>query len=98
MKVKVYVHAEYASWNKQWSFVPRLCDMSDMENFGTCVQVVEIEFDFKEPTHDQLINKTVLSMRKVQTQLRAKCEVEVQNIEQQIQEMLCIEDKSEAQS
>ncbi len=94
MKVKLYVHADYESWNKKWEFKTWQNDMTDTEGFGYCVQVVEIEFDFKEPTHDELVKKHILAMRNVQTKLRAETEVKIQNIEQQIQEMLCIEDKS----
>ncbi len=94
MLIKVFVHAERCPYSKKWEFVPRLADMSDMSGFGHVVETIELEFEFNEPCETELVEHTVRGLRKVQQKIRADAEVQFQNIEQQIQEMLCIEDKS----
>lgn len=90
MKIKIYMHAERDYYNKKWDIIPRIHDMSDTAGFGHVVDIVEVEFDFNTPLESEMVKRAIVSMREVQGKIRAKAEIEVQNIEQQIQEMLCL--------
>jgi len=89
MKVKVYVHAAWDSFGKKFDYTawPYKSDA-----FGVLVLTKEI--DAPEVDETELKSGVVKFMRAEQQKIRAEAEVKYQNIEQQIQELLCIEDKS----
>ena len=97
MKVKAFVYAKFEDiydsgtghFKKGFIFSawPCKCD-----TWG--VFVGEHEFDMPDVDENELRGGVVKLMKEKQQQIRAKCETEVQNIEQQIGELLAIEDKS----
>lgn len=94
MKIKVYVHAKYEDWEKEWQFRPWSCDMSESAaGFGKCVAEVEVEF--QEPPHDVLVNGQIEAWRAEQRRIRAEAEKNCNELERQIGEIQCIEYKPE---
>lgn len=94
MKIKGFVHAVYEQYDKKWEYTIYSYDMSHMNGFG--VVVAESFVEFEPPETHELVNKTIAAMKSAQKEIRAKAEASAQNIEQQIQELLCIEDRSAA--
>ena len=90
MKVTAFVHASYDSYKKK--FVYQTWPHKSDGIFG--VFIGEIEFDAPDVDEGELKNGTVKAMKSEQQKIRAEAEVKIQNIEQQIGELLCIEDKS----
>lgn len=89
MKVKTYFFAEYDAWSKEFSFVAW-----PHENWKGKVLVHTAEVEIPDLDSKHLTNGLITAMKDEQQEIRAECEVNVQNIEQQIQEMLCIEDNT----
>lgn len=92
MKVKVFVHAklndvyENGANRKKMIYQAWPCHY---EVWGTLVCETEIDVPDQISEAD-VIRNTVKVMRKQQQVIRADAEVKFQNIEQQIQEMLCL--------
>ena len=64
----------------------------DMTKNGyTMVKEIYVEFD--EPAYKDVVAGTVQAMREKQAELRAEVNTKVANIEEQIQRLLCIENK-----
>ena len=64
----------------------------DMTKNGyTLVKEIEVEFD--EPGYKDVVAGTVQAMREKQAELRDEVNTKVANIEEQIQRLLCIENK-----
>ncbi len=85
MKVKVYVYAKVDAFDKTASYYAYFCKTSHMGTF-----VVETSVDIDEPPLQEIMDGTIKDMRAAQQKIRADAEVQYQNIEQQIQEMLCL--------
>lgn len=93
MKVKAYVHAKYddhydaesGKYIKGFRYVAWPCK-GDSWGFFVC----EHEFEIPAVDENELRNGVVKLMRDEQQKIRADAEVKFQNIEQQIQEMLCL--------
>jgi hypothetical protein len=90
MKLPVYVYAEKNTYDGRVTY--RALSWKSETLWGT--MFCETEIDFPEANMAEVINGQVKVLRIQQQQIRAKCEVEVQKIEQQIGELLAIEDKS----
>lgn len=90
MKIKVFIHAKWDEWDKEYRFYPWGQDMSSSSNeVGPLVGTHE--FDFDAPPHEVLVNGTIESFRKV----RAEAELRCNQIQEQINTLLCIEHKPE---
>ena len=90
MKVKTSVWAYYSEFSKDWNYTSHDADMSKVG----WIKVSDHEIEFDELPRDVLVNGTIDAFRAEQQRIRAEAEVKAQNIEAQIQELLCIEDKS----
>ena len=91
MKIPVYIYAQIQPYSKEVNYFAYF--VPDSKHMG--VEIAKTEIDFDEPPLDKVIQGAVVNMRAEQQKIRAEAEVKYQNIEQQIQEMLCIEDKSQ---
>lgn len=97
MKVKIYIHARptekynptTGNFDKSWGYEAW---STKSEHFG--VFVSEHEIDVPEVDEKELVTGTVKILRDKQQQVRAERESELNQIEEQIQQLLCIEDKS----
>lgn len=90
ISVEVFIHAKLNSISKEVYYSAYSCDMTRYEG-GTLVEVIKLEID--EPLYDQVVAETVMKMREKQAELRGEAEKKVANIEQQIQNLLCLENK-----
>jgi hypothetical protein len=93
MKVKVFVHAKYEKHysNETGKFINGITYNAwpiECDSWGTLVH--ETEIDVPQVDENEVINGTVKIMRAEQRKIRAEAEAKFQNIEQQIQEMLCL--------
>lgn len=83
MKLKIYIHAKYCEFRKEY----------DSEHFGVVVEETEVEFT--PPPYEVLVNGTIAAYRAKQKKIRADAESEVNILQQRINDLLCIENKSE---
>ena len=90
MKVKAWVYAEYSHYSRGFTY-----SVWPHDSYGAAVKVWEGEVDIPDIDESQLVNGTVKLMKDAQQKIRAEAEAKVQNIEGQIQELLCLEYKSE---
>jgi len=89
VKVKVYIYARVNQYSDdKIEYIPYYVGPEIGDHMGAFVLETEVEFD--PPSRADIINKTVAVLKNQQQSLRAECETKVQNIEQQIQEMLCL--------
>ncbi len=89
IKVKVWLHAQYNEYEKTFSYSAHYCDMSD---YGyTLLETREIEI--RQPTFEELTNKTVKSLRKKQEALLASAQKEYNRVQNTIDTLLCLEHK-----
>lgn len=93
MEIKYFI---YAHWNKyagdNGAFVYDLCGY---ERSGQgYVLLEERELTFSTPVEQELKSRCLLALRDKQGTIRADAQREITEIEQEIQEMLAIEDKS----
>lgn len=92
MKAKAFIHAQWDEWDKKYSFHVWGADMSSQEGCGPLVETVEVEFT--APPHEVLVNGTIEGYRKQQQKVRAEGERLVNELQQRINDLLCIENKS----
>lgn len=91
--VKAYVHAQWVAWEKQYKY--SVWSMKDMTASGyTMIQEVDVPF-IRVP-ESVLKNGTINVYREQQKAIRAQAEVHCQNLQKQIDDLLCIEHKPEA--
>ena len=91
LKTKAFVYAEFDKYSKSVRYA--VWPNASMSYAGNVIAETEIEFD--EPEFNDVINATVKVMKAEQVRIRAEAEAKVNNIEGQIQELLCLEDLSE---
>jgi hypothetical protein len=65
---------------------------SDLSAYGyTLIGTVDVYF--AEPSHAEMVKRTIDMLRGKQKEIRAKAEAEVTDIEGQISDLLCLEHK-----
>ena len=96
MKLKVFIHAQYSEYSKKYHFIPWQQDMSTQAHCGPMVGTHEFEFD--EPPQEVLLKGTIEAYKQEQKAVMAEAERRHSEIQQRINDMLCIEYKPEAQS
>lgn len=94
MKIQGFIHAQWNEWDKEYHFQVWGHDMSSQESCGPLVETVVIEFT--APPREVLVNGTIEGYRKQQQKIRAEGERLVNELQQRINDLLCIENKSEA--
>jgi len=91
--VKAYVHAQYDNWTKEYKYsVWSIKDMTP-SNY-TFIQ--EVDVPFHRVPDSVLRSGTINTYREQQKIIRAHAEKQVQAIQRNIDELLCIEHKPEA--
>ena len=93
MKIKVYIHASYCEYEKTYRFQVWGQDMSTVEHVGPLVATEEVEFT--PPPHDVLVNGTIEMYRAQQKKVRAEAERLNTELQERINNLLCIEYKPE---
>lgn len=92
MKLDLTVHAKWNEWEKKYDYTAWCYE--DMSSQGyTPVQAVSVEF--QEPPHEVLVNNTVAIWKREQDRIQAEATAKVNELQRQINEMLCIEHKPE---
>lgn len=95
MKIGVHVHAKFDEILKTYTYeVYRWEDMSDLGY----MRVHSTEIDFEPLDQGSMILKTIEVLRKAQTRLRTQAEEKVAFIQSQIDDLLCLEDKTEGEA
>lgn len=89
MKITGYIHAEYNEWEKKYVFKVWSMDMSSTPHCGPLVSTCDIEFE--APPHEVLVSGTIEKYREMQKQILAESEKRRSELEQKINELLCIE-------
>ena len=90
--IQAFVHAQISTYSWEEGKVSFYIFSSDMSKHGyTLVDTVEVEFD--EPDHASIVNGTVKLLREKQKQTRADAELACTQIDEQINNLLCIENK-----
>ena len=92
-KVKVYIHAEYCEYEKTYRLVPWSQDMTGQSRCGQLVETVEV--DVAMPPNDVLVNGTIEMYREQQKKVRAEAERLNTELQESINNLLCIEYKPE---
>jgi len=82
------------SWGREPKFEAWMCDVSssDPKYALACKTVVEVEI----PDDFDPVPKQIETLKEHKQKILAQAQVEAQNIEEQIQRLLCIEYKPEA--
>ena len=93
MKLKAMVFASRQEWNEKepWRFTMFGADMSE---YGY-TKVADIEVEFDAPPEEVLREGTIKAYRAEQQRLRAEMQLKLNAIEESIQKLLAIEDKSQ---
>lgn len=88
--MKVFFHAQYNEYEKSFSYTCYNCDMSE---FGyTFIESQEIEI--RQPSFEDLTNKTVKSLRDKQSRLIAEAQKEAMRVQQTIDTLLYLEHRA----
>ena len=93
MKLKAYVHAQYCEYEKRYNLQVWGHDMTGTASLGPLVEVVEI--DVAMPPNDVLVNGTIEMYRQQQKKVIAEAERVNAELQQRINDLLCIEYKPE---
>jgi hypothetical protein len=96
MKLDVYIHAQYDEYEKKYDFRVWSHDMTGSEYIGPLVGKTEIEFE--PPPHEVMVNGTIATYRLQQQKIRAEAEKNCQQLQQRINDMLCLEHKPEPET
>lgn len=93
MKITMFIRA---TWNKyagdSGAFQYDVCN-SDMTEYGY-VMVDERELEFESPVEQDLKMRVIQSLKAKKEKKRAEAQAELNEIDEEIQELLAIEDKS----
>jgi len=89
MKVKVFIHAQYNEYEKTFTYHSYNCDMCE---YGyTLIETQEV--DVRQPTFEELTNKTIKALRNKQEKIMAAAHKETVSVQRVIDTLLCIEHK-----
>lgn len=94
MKIEVFIHAQWSEYEKKYHFRPWGYDMTSNGDCGPLVEKLEIEFS--PPPDAVLVNGTIEAYRKQQQNIRATAEMQCNQLQERINDLLCIENKSES--
>ena len=89
-EIQVFIHRARPSYSNEYSYTPHSCDMSD---YGY-VLLAEKLVSFDLPIESVMVNKEIDVLNKQLQKIKADAFVEVEKINNQIQSLLAIEDKS----
>lgn len=92
--IKACVHWQQYSWEESGKYVVYACDMTSSGPERVFISEQEIEVEV--PDNFDPRPKQVEILRSAKSALLAKAHVQAENIEEQIQRLLCIEHKLEA--
>lgn len=95
MKIKVYVHATYRAWLKEYEYQAWPQEMSATSGCGPLVHTADIEFN--QPPREVLDSGTVAAYRAEQQRIYAEAEAKHAAIQQRINDLLCLEHKPDPQ-
>ncbi len=93
MKIEGYIHASYCEYEKKYNFQIWGHDMSGQPSCGPLVEKVEVEFT--PPPHEVMVKGTIAQYREQQKRVMAEAERLRNELEQRINDLLCIEYKPE---
>jgi len=96
MKIKCTLHA-MADKYAEGGFSFKVFNHDDMTSCGY-VACDTVEVEFAEPPMEVLVNGAVSAYRKEQERIRAEAQSKVAKLDEEIQKLLCIEHKPDAQA
>ena len=96
MKVNCTLHARLNEY-VEGGFTFSVFDCDDMSECGY-VACDTVEVEFAEPPMEVLVNGAVSVYRKEQERIRAEAQSKVARLDEEIQKLLCIEHKPDAQA
>lgn len=96
MLVKSYICANWSPWDKSWNYRVLSYDASTSDPEYILIEARELEFE--SLSDRELKREFVAALRKKKSKVRADAQVELNSIDEQIQELLAIEDRSESGS
>ena len=88
--VTCYIHAQWHSYAKEWSFSTFAQDMSE---YGYILLETR-EIEFESPSDLMLKAQLIRALRNKKTKVQADCQVALGEIDAEIQELLALEDQS----
>ena len=88
MELKLYIYAEWDSWNKKHNFSAFSFKRTDDRQL-----IEERWIELSPPPESVLQAGTVAAYQAEQARIKAEAHVKVNNIQTQIDEMLCLEHK-----
>lgn len=94
VKIKGFVHWHKYEWDSEPQYAIWRCDMSD--NGPEYVCIGEREFETEIPDDFDPRPSQISALRKAKQEILADAQLKVNNIEEQIQSLLCIEHKAAA--
>lgn len=93
MKIKGYITANWNQWEKRHEFKVWSCNVSEGNKEYTFVGEVEVEFD--APPNEALVAGSVAAWKAEQDRIQAEATLKVNQLQQAINDMLCLEHKPE---
>lgn len=92
--LEVFVHWKEAEWGDEATYLSMQCDVSKVlpEYVFVCQQTVEVDI----PDDFDPIPRKIKTLKEKKKEILATAQVQANNIEEQIQRLLCIEHKPEA--
>jgi len=88
--IKGFVHYRKHRWEDTASYV---CYPCALENSPDTLPILEHDFEVEIPDTFDPINAKIGILRQEKQRIQAEAHVKAENIERQIQELLCIENK-----
>ena len=91
MKLPIYIFAKYDDYEKKYRFHAWGYDMTGSD-VGVLVEKREVSFD--PPPHSALVEGTIAEYKETQKKIVAEAEKKRNEIQQKINDLLCLENKA----
>lgn len=88
--VTSFIHAKWNKWDNKWNYYIFSVDMTEHEY----VLLETREIEFESPSDLMLRHQLVRVLQGVKKDVQARAQVQLNDLDQRIQELLAIEDKS----
>jgi hypothetical protein len=92
MKMKITLHAQPSKY-EEGGFYYTVNTHEDMTSVGY-MALDSVEVEFNVPPHEVMVNGAIAIYRAEQAKLRADAQEKVNGLEEEIQKLLCLENKA----
>jgi hypothetical protein len=94
--IKAFVHHRQYAWSKEVAYTIDVCDMSKVDASYSVIR--QQEFEVEIPDDFDPTPSKIAALKAKKQEILAEAHVKAENIEEQIQRLLCIEHKPEVEA